>query len=84
MSNPQTTLDSRIFAARPVALRAVALELRRNPRAAANACGPLASTRLGARPTGPGQRPDNGSLHRDRAAETANGAPRRGPAAIGS
>ncbi|GAA3328377.1 MULTISPECIES: hypothetical protein [Paeniglutamicibacter] len=71
MTNSHAPLDSRIFATQPVAVRALAEELRRSPRASAAMCTPLASTRIGARPPLPGQRHQDGVMHPNREAGTA-------------
>ncbi|WP_411734269.1 hypothetical protein [Paeniglutamicibacter sp.] len=72
MSISHAPLDSRIFATQPVAMRALAVELRRNPRASAATCSPLASTRLGAHSLVPGKRRQDGALHLDIAAGTTS------------
>jgi hypothetical protein len=65
MTNSHAPLDSRIFATQPVAMRALAVELRRSPRASAAGCTPLASTRIGARPSVPGQHQHDDAIHLD-------------------
>ena len=73
MTYSQAPLDTRIFAARPVAMRALAAELRRRPRASAAKYTPLASSRLEPRPPLPGRHHRGGATHPDRDAETAVG-----------
>lgn len=82
MSISHAPLDSRIFATQPVAMRALAVELRRNPRASAAMCIPLASTRLGAHSLVPGQRRQDAALHLDTAAGTTGGEASTCPATI--
>jgi hypothetical protein len=73
MTDSQAPLNTRIFATRPVAMRALAAELRRNPRASAAKYTPLASTRLEPRPPLPGRHHRNGATHPDREAGSAGG-----------
>ncbi|MBV1778970.1 hypothetical protein KRR55_07585 [Paeniglutamicibacter sp. ABSL32-1] len=81
MSISKTPLDSRIFATQPAARHALAVELRRNRRAATT-CVPSLSTRPGAHSPLPGQRRQDGALHPDLAAGSTGGQPGTRPATM--
>lgn len=83
MSISKTPLDSRIFATQPAATHALAIELRRNRRAATTKA-PLLSTLLGAHGSLlSGLRRQEGAVHLDLAAGTTRGPSNTCPATMG-